>query len=58
MADRDALWAGLADGSSDLVATDHVPDRVGVEKAEAGAEVSFDQLSNGALGIETLLTLV
>ena len=36
VADRDALWAGLADGSLDLVATDHVPDRV-VEKAEAGA---------------------
>ena len=34
-ADRDALWAGLADGSLDLVATDHVPDRLGVEKAEA-----------------------
>ena len=26
-ADRDALWAGLADGTLDLVATDHVPDR-------------------------------
>ena len=36
-ADRDALWAGLADGTLDLVATDHVPDRLGVEKAEAGA---------------------
>ena len=57
-ADRDALWAGLADGSLDLVATDHVPDRVGVEKAEAGSGVSFDQISNGAPGIETLLTLV
>jgi dihydropyrimidinase len=57
-ADRDALWAGLADGSLDLVATDHVPDRVGVEKAEAGAGVPFDRISNGAPGIETLLTLV
>ena len=57
-ADRDALWAGLADGSLDLVATDHVPDRVGVEKAEAGAGVAFDRISNGAPGIETLLTLV
>ena len=57
-ADRDALWAGLADGSLDLVATDHVADRKGVEKAEAGAGVSFDQISNGAPGIETLLTLV
>jgi len=57
-ADRDALWAGLADGSLDLVATDHVPDRVGVEKAEAGAGVPFDRISNGAPGIETLLALV
>lgn len=57
-ADRDALWEGLADGSLDLVATDHVPDRVGVEKAEAGAGVPFDRISNGAPGIETLLTLV
>jgi dihydropyrimidinase len=57
-ADRDALWAGLADGSLDLVATDHVPDRVGVEKAEAGSGVPFDQISNGAPGIETLLALV
>jgi dihydropyrimidinase len=57
-ADRDALWAGLADGSLDLVATDHVPDRVGVEKAEAGAGIPFDRISNGAPGIETLLTLL
>ena len=57
-ADRDALWTGLADGSLDLVATDHVPDRIGVEKAEAASGVSFDKISNGAPGIETLLTLV
>jgi dihydropyrimidinase len=57
-ADRDALWAGLADGSLDLVATDHVPDRMGIEKAEAAAGVSFDRISNGAPGIETLLALV
>jgi dihydropyrimidinase len=57
-ADRDALWAGLADGSLDLVATDHVPDRLGVEKAEAAAGVSFDRISNGAPAIETLLTLL
>ena len=57
-ADRDALWQGLGDGSLDLVATDHVPDRLGVEKAEAGAGVSFDRISNGAPGIETLLGLL
>jgi dihydropyrimidinase len=57
-ADRDALWAGLADGSLDLVATDHVPDRMAIEKAEAGRGVPFSDISNGAPGIETLLALV
>lgn len=57
-ADRDALWAGLADGSLDLVATDHVPDRRSVEKAEAATGTPFDRISNGAPGIETLLALV
>ena len=54
-ADRDALWAGLADGTLDLVATDHVPDRVAVEKRING--VPFDRISNGAPGIETLLAI-
>ena len=57
-ADRDALWEGLADGSLDLVATDHVPDRRAVEKAAAARGVSFDQISNGAPGIETLLSIL
>ncbi len=57
-ADRDALWAGLADGSLDLVATDHVPDRLAIEKAEATRGVPFNKISNGAPGIETLLTIL
>jgi len=57
-ADRDALWAGLADGRLDLVATDHVPDRLGVEKGDAAAGVPFNKISNGAPGIETLLATV
>ena len=57
-ADRDALWAGLADGSIDMVVSDHVPDRLAVEKAEAGQGVPFNRISNGAPGIGTLLTLV
>src|SRR3954451_689468 len=57
-ADRDALWGGLADGSLDLVATDHVADRVDTEKARAANGVAFNQISNGAPGIETLLTMV
>ncbi|MBA2373870.1 MAG: amidohydrolase family protein, partial [Chloroflexi bacterium] len=55
--DSDALWTGLAAGDLDLIATDHVPDRRSVEKAEVTAGRSFDRISNGAPGIETLLTL-
>jgi dihydropyrimidinase len=55
--DQGALWAGLADGTLDLIATDHVPDRMAVEKAEARRGVTFDRISNGAPGIETLLSI-
>ena len=55
-ADRDALWAGLADGSLALVATDHVPDKFGVEKQLHGQP--FTDISNGGPGIETLLSVV
>jgi dihydropyrimidinase len=57
MSDQDSLWAGLANGDLDLIATDHVPDRMAVEKAEAVRGVSFDKVSNGAPGIETLLAI-
>jgi len=57
LSDQDALWAGLADTSLDLIATDHVPDRMAVEKAEARGGVPFDRISNGAPGIETLLAI-
>jgi dihydropyrimidinase len=57
-ADRDALWTALADGELELVASDHVPDRLAVEKAEATRGASFDRISNGAPGIETLLATV
>lgn len=57
-ADGVALWAGLASGALSLIATDHVPDRIAVEKGEAGRGVSFDRISNGAPGIETLLSVV
>jgi dihydropyrimidinase len=55
--DQDALWTGLAGGSLDLIATDHVPDRMAVEKAEALRGTPFNVISNGAPGIETLLTI-
>jgi dihydropyrimidinase len=57
LSDQDAMWLGLAKGDLDLIATDHVPDRMSVEKAEAVRGVSFDQVSNGAPGIETLLSI-
>jgi dihydropyrimidinase len=56
--DQDALWAGLAAGDLSLIATDHVSDRVGVEKGDAARGVPFDRISNGAPGIETLLSIV
>ncbi len=55
-ADRQALWLGLRAGGLDLVATDHVPDRLAVEKRVPAPP--FPQISNGAPGIETLLTVV
>jgi dihydropyrimidinase len=58
VADRDALWEGLASGALDLVATDHVADRLSVEKAGAATGTPFNEISNGAPGIETLLTTV
>jgi len=55
--DREGLWRGLADGSLAVIGTDHVPDRLDREKAEAALGVPFDRISNGAPGIETLLTV-
>jgi dihydropyrimidinase len=54
--DEAALWGALAESGLDLVATDHVPDRLAVEKRLVGQP--FPEISNGAPGIETLLTIV
>ena len=55
LADQDALWEALRVGDLDLVATDHVPDRLSVEKQYTGQP--FTEVSNGAPGIETLLAV-
>ncbi len=55
-ADRSALWLGLRAGGLDLVATDHVPDRLDTDKRLPAPP--FPQISNGAPGIETLLSVV
>jgi dihydroorotase len=50
-ADRDALRAGLADGTIDAIATDHAPHH----KDEKDCE--FQSAANGVVGLETLLPL-
>jgi dihydropyrimidinase len=55
-AQRESLWAAVANGGIDVIATDHVPDRAAQEKLYVGQP--FTEISNGAPGIETLLTLI
>jgi dihydropyrimidinase len=54
--DVEALWAGLRDGVLEVVASDHVPDRADTEKRLPAPP--FPEISNGAPGIETLLSVV
>jgi dihydropyrimidinase len=49
------MWRALRDGELDLIATDHVPDRLAHEKRDAGQ--AFTDVSNGAPGVETLLAV-
>ncbi|MFZ3045149.1 MAG: dihydroorotase [Desulfatirhabdiaceae bacterium] len=49
--DRSAILDGLADGTIDVIATDHAP-HSSVEK-----EVEFDQAAFGVIGLETSLPL-
>ena len=49
--DRDALIAGLADGSVDAIATDHAP------HDPASKDVEFDRAPFGVTGFETALAL-
>jgi dihydroorotase len=51
-ADVEALWAGLADGTIDIVATDHAPHALEDKDCEWGA-ASF-----GMLGLQTALSVV
>ena len=49
--DREAVLEGLADGTLDVIATDHAP-HSSLEK-----EVEFDHAANGIIGLETSLSL-
>jgi dihydroorotase len=51
-ADVRALWAGLADGTVDAIATDHAP------HSSVKKDVEFDQAAFGISGLETALALV
>lgn len=50
--DREALRRGLADGTIDLIGTDHAPHPV------ERKEVEFDQAAPGTIGLETALAAV
>jgi dihydroorotase len=49
--DRQAMLAGLLDGTIDCIATDHAPHTVDDKKVE------FDQAANGVVGLETAVAL-
>jgi dihydroorotase len=49
--DRDALLAGLADGTVDCIATDHAPHEPALK------DVEFDRAAFGILGFETAMAL-
>jgi dihydroorotase len=50
-ADRQAVVAGLQDGTIDCIATDHAPHTVDDKKVE------YDQAANGVVGLETAVAL-
>ena len=49
--DRQAMLAGLLDGTIDCIATDHAPHTVDDKKVE------YDQAANGIVGLETAVAL-
>ena len=57
--DQAALWAALADGTLDLVSSDHAPYRMDATgKLAAGPAPAFDRIANGLPGLETRLPLL
>ena len=50
-ADREAILAGIADGTIDAIATDHAPHHVNEKMVE------FDHAPNGIIGLETAVPL-
>ena len=55
-----ALWEGLADGSLDVLSSDHAPYRLDdpAGKAVNGTDAPFTRIPNGVPGLETCLPVV
>lgn len=57
--DQEALWDGLADGTVDLVSSDHAPYRYDeTGKLAAGPDAPFTKIGNGLPGLEPRLALM
>ncbi len=54
-ANRELLWAGLLDGTIDLIATDHSPCPAGMKRLETG---SFQQAWGGIASLSTALSVL
>lgn len=61
-ADRQSLWAGIADGTIQVAATDHCPftsrDRARGVAPEAGHWTNFTEIPGGLPGVETRVSLL
>jgi dihydropyrimidinase len=57
--DQDALWAAMADGTIEMVTSDHAPYRMDeTGKFANGIDVPFNRIANGMPGLETRLPLM
>ena len=57
--DQEALWDAMADGTIELVTSDHAPYRMDASgKFAHGQDAPFNQIANGMPGLETRLPLM
>ncbi len=58
--DLEAMWRGLADGSVEVLSSDHAPYRLNdpAGKAVNGTDAPFTRIPNGVPGLETCLPVV
>ncbi|KPP86497.1 MAG: dihydropyrimidinase [Rhodobacteraceae bacterium HLUCCO07] len=57
--DQEALWGAMADGTVELVTSDHAPYRLDATgKFAHGTDAPFNQIANGMPGLETRLPLM